>query len=367
MITLAQVSNQMLNPVSDPYFETLYTSVPGYRRPDHFWEPPQWAARARKLFPEARFEVYTGQRLQGDTIAWSVLEANKDIVLRYIRGNPDQRFVLGGYLKDWSDFAGCTIHESLEAWRGSRLPEGYDYSIFQGMPCVPRLTMSTGCSHRCAFCTVEHGVRELSWKEIEDQVTEFIHNLDFELVYLNDKTFGQAANHAWLPDLGVPSIIQTTAGQALRFERTWLKTSGIRFVELGVESYNDPILKSWNKPACESTIQRAVSHLNNAGVKVIVNLVLGSPMETARTYQRTLNFLEQNKDAISHLNVYHLAVYPGTKLAETETVRTNENEGETPLAVEWERTFKAWATAQLRRQYDRDHRSPHSAGGVRAA
>jgi tRNA A37 methylthiotransferase MiaB len=82
--------------------------------------------------------------------------------------------------------------------------------------------MSKGCLHKCAFCIVPKGVTEVTSDIIDAQVEAF-KKVDTKLVYLDDKTFGQAKNHVRLPEIyeklktAKPDfqgfIIQTTATQ----------------------------------------------------------------------------------------------------------------------------------------------------------
>jgi radical SAM superfamily enzyme YgiQ (UPF0313 family) len=93
-----------------------------------------------------------------------------------------------------------------------------------------------------------------------------------------------------------------------------LKTSGIRYIELGVESYNNSLLRAMHKPANEAIIDKAVALLRECGIALIPNILIGYPGETEETYAHTLDFLRANADVISHVNVYNIAVYPGTEL-----------------------------------------------------
>ena len=76
----------------------------------------------------------------------------------------------------------------------------YDYRDFTGYKCIPRLALSTGCKYKCRFCSVSSNLTEIDQWSIEQHMKSF-RDLDFKLVYLNDKTFGQARNHSLLPEL----------------------------------------------------------------------------------------------------------------------------------------------------------------------
>ena len=342
-VLLVQFSSDLLqsqNPggvdAGSAYYDKLYSGTrKGYDRMDDFWEIPQWMGFASKLFPNA--DVYVVRNMDEaksflrnagyDRVAFSSLDVNasfiKDLVSGY-EGIVD----IGGYAdpKVTKGLPNATWHPSMEAWaKAAGVPyvNGVDYRHFKGSAVIPRLTMSQGCKHKCAFCTVEKNIVETPATTVEQQI-DAIAELGASLVYLNDKTFGQAANHKTLPALAARMreknpgfrgfVVQTTASQMVRFDPAWLKESGIKFVELGIETYNDPILKELHKPATEAVMDKAVAALRKAGIALIPNIIIGFPQETADTYGRTLKWLKDNSDVISHANIYNLALYEDAEL-----------------------------------------------------
>jgi tRNA A37 methylthiotransferase MiaB len=217
------------------------------------------------------------------------------------------------------------------------------------MSTIPRLSLSDGCLYNCKFCCVEKTIKEYSRSRIIQQCGE-MGNLDFELVYLNDKTFGQAKNHKLLPELLEllafvnPNfkgfIIQTTATNFLRLSNEVLAC--VAYVELGIESFNDSILKAMNKPHKETIIQAACDKIRNIqaqgqNIKLIPNILVSLPGETTVTYQKTLDFLKENSNIISHINVYSLAIYDNTKL-NAELPHTESDKNENNIDKSWSNT-----------------------------
>jgi histone acetyltransferase (RNA polymerase elongator complex component) len=88
------------------------------------------------------------------------------------------------------------------------------------------------------------------------------------LIYLDDKTFGQAKNYTDLVEINRKIrkfnpdfqgfIIQTTAPQLLKMTDQFIQESGIQYIELGVESYNDDILSKVKKPHRTKQLDKAV-------------------------------------------------------------------------------------------------------------
>jgi hypothetical protein len=353
---LVQFSSDLINrnaqkDQSAAYYDKLYSGTrKGYARLQDFWEIPQWTGFASKFLPNADFYVVRdmaeAKRFLGeagyDRVAFSSLDVNKDMI-RELAQSYEGTFDVGGYAEKgyFEDIPNIKWHASMEDWAkdmGVPYENGVDYRHFQGGEVIPRLTMSQGCKHKCAFCTVEKTVSETP-AEVVTQQADQIANLGSKLVYLNDKTFGQAKNFDSLPDVyqrikeknpGFEGfIIQTTASQMTKFTPEFLAKSGIRFVELGIETYNDPILKEMHKPATEAVMDKAVDRLRQAGIALIPNIIIGFPGETEATYAHTLDFLKRNEDVISHANIYNLALYKdaelGKKISTASEDDFNEN------------------------------------------
>ena len=343
---LVQISTNLINKVVDPaskaYYDSLYESGSRpYDRLYDFWEIPQWIAMASKSLPNA--DVYVVRDINEtvrflnsakySNVAFSVLDVNKDIIHGIADGYKG-KISVGGYtdiaavFKDQPHVKTYALMKNFIEDSGHQFIEGTDYRHFEGAEVIPRLNLSDGCLHKCTFCAVvPHGkVLQYSEVSVRNQV-ESIKKLNARLAYINDKTFGQAENSKKLTEIyqelkaSNPRfegfIIQTTAAQFRTFSPEFLRDSGIKYVELGVESYNDSILRQYRKPATEKVIDEAVQKIRDAQLNLIPNIIIGMPEETAQTYARTMDFLKRNVDIISHTNDYNLAVYKGTDLADT--------------------------------------------------
>jgi len=362
-VLLVQISNTLINPakplnertIEEIYYDQLYSSRSGYFRPTDFWEIPEWQAMAKGMLPNADLFIIRDLKSAKDFLAKSgykaILFSTQDVTADFIKevgkSFPGQ-VILGGYAPKthFQDMSNArrfdTLEEAAEYLTGKPVKLREDYSLYKGTYTVPRLNLSKGCLHRCAFCSIEK-LLKMTDKEVVDSQVEAFSDLRFRLVYLNDKTFGQAPNYKDLTDIYArlksknPEfegfIIQTTAAQLQKLPDEFLAKSGIKYVELGVESYNDPILKALHKPASEKLIDEAVEKLRRLNIRFIPNIMVGLTgdgwSETTETYQHTLDFLEKNRDIISHLNIYNLVLYEGTELSKILKVQTdtdfNEN------------------------------------------
>jgi len=339
---MVQFASDLITVDEDPqaksYYDKLYDTRPGYRRLGDTWEIPKWMGEVNHTVPNS--DVYFVRDMSEakefmarsgyDHIAFSALDVNKDNIKELAKDFGGD-VSIGGYtdLKFFDDLPNAKTYKTIQAMaeaRGHAYKPGTDYSHFEGSQTIPRMCMSKGCLHKCTFCIVPKGVTEMTPEIMNNQADE-IAKADAQLVYVDDKTFGQAKNHSQLSDLygrikkKNPEfegfIIQTTAAQMGKLDDQMLRDSHVKFIEIGVESYNNDILKASKKPANEKLIDEATAKARRLGIDMIPNIIIGLPQETAETYAHTLGWLEDNSDIISHINIYNLAMYKGSELAKS--------------------------------------------------
>ena len=355
---------------SSLYFDKLYKVITGYDRTNDFWEVPLWMARIANI--EQKGDVYVIRNIEEfnkfvkeagyKRILFSGLDVNKEHIQSIVEGNKNQKFSIGGYtnFKDLKKQKNATIYESVEEYASQNKvkdKQGYSYRHFRNLRVIPRLKLSEGCKYKCAFCGIPERVRSMNQKLIDNQI-DSIRDLDGQLVYLDDKTFGQADNFKKLPAIfkkikeynpGFQGfIIQTTSidfANKKKFSKEFLKASGIKYVELGVETYNDDILtKVRKKHSHKKHTDAAMQNARENGVEVIPNIIVGMAWEegenvyteTKETYQNTMGFLNANKDIISHINVYALALYEGTELGDSIEARAEADKNENIIKKSWQ-------------------------------
>ncbi len=373
-----QVSDSLLNPMdkdnpADVYFKAIWNHLggEGYFKPEHYWEIPTWIAELSYCLRGGGNELelfhvdeicddfcvcsppHHPQLPDADIYLGSIMDCNKEYFRMVARNNPEKFFYFGGYIGR-EEFYSFFCHPGLTTPLGNvswcddmqefcdafqiTYRYGTDYSLFKGMKCIPRLTLSNGCLNRCRFCTVPDEITEVNFYDVLRQVKS-IKDLDFELVYINDKTFGQASNYKdleYLYDLIKYSnpkfrgfTIQTTCYQILKFygQGISLKDLGIVNVELGIESYNDDILKKYNKPQNTGTIDTAINILKSTGVNIIPNIIIGLPGETLHTYIETYKWLLNNRHKFLMLSVTNFVPYVGND--DISTIKKDFNENST--------------------------------------
>lgn len=341
--TFCQIDNMLINPPTGSIGERFYGALwrhkksDGYYRPPFAWELPLWIAEINYTLPmhiKREFLAIEEQDINlvpNSVYCFSVLDVNAEIIRRIIENNQQCQFVLGGYCKPYGDdlwplnVTWCdTVRQFCNTF-GFSYSYGTDYSLFVGIECIPRLTLSTGCKHHCKFCTVSKQLEAKTPENIQQQLESF-RPLKFKLIYLDDKTFGQADNCRWLNSVyrWIKSynpefegfIVQTTAAMVCKRPIDFWEKLYIKVVEIGVETFNDDLLKRYRKPASERIIDRAIQRLAQAGIKCITNIILGLPGETEYTYRHTIDFLYgcYTLEYLYSLNIFTLAAYADSDL-----------------------------------------------------
>lgn len=344
MYILAQAAASIAHP-SDPvrtYYLETWRRTPGYHAMSaDTLEIPAWAAEvAGALRPTGEPIEYQVLRLtppeeacilharKPTGVFGSVLDVNLDYWQRLVNLCHNIPFILGGYVPadSFAAYPNVTWLASpadLETAIPGAGPASPDYSLFAGVRCIPRLRLSTGCLHRCAFCTVPQQVHAETFGSIARQVDSFA-PLDFDLVYLDDKTFGQCETAELLPAIAdrirrynprfAGFIVQTTAPLARKHVRTWAGW-GVRYIEVGVETLEADVLRQWRKPhgpgqieACAYAI--ALARAEGLNVHLIPNLIFG--YEHA-DYTPTLAWLRRWADVCAFVNPYILCQYHDSK------------------------------------------------------
>jgi uncharacterized radical SAM superfamily protein len=359
--------NDIMNKYHNKLYKVKYKD--GYYKGSDFWEVPKWIGLINYNVP---CDLYVCKDIDKtvnyllsndyDFVCFSVLDVNKDIIKKIINSDKlkSKTFIIGGYINfdkylhqlkhgnciyfdKIKDFINWFYNKHDTFLKVRNFKYGFNYSIFKGFKCIPRLTLSEGCLNNCDFCTIEHKLKRITISDILKEIESF-KDLDFKLIYINDKTFGQCHNYRILSSLYKRIkafnkkfkgfIIQTTSTTFLyKFTHDFLSLSHIKFVEIGLESFNDNILGKYHKPSNCDSIKRVFDYvrfhnkISINSVYIIPNIIIGFPEENITTYNNTLNILNKYQDVISHFNIYNLAIYNNTKIAnKIKHTKTDSNE-----------------------------------------
>ena len=212
-------------------------------------------------------------------------------------------------------------------------PQKYFNAKFQKLPSTTILT-SRGCAFKCYFCVPNSlsFARELEWKRwteskppvakrnVSNIVEEFREVADsgYNSVFILDDQFvwGKARTLEILEGIKDLNLeISLLARPDMLTDKELVNKmaeAGIRHVDLGVESFNEDILRDIRKDLDVSTIEKSISHLKEVNIKPEINVMLGaSPLETEETIKDTLEKVKRYDVDIVHAKI--CAPFPGTE------------------------------------------------------
>jgi len=320
-ILFVQFANSMFkrHGSCDTYWDVFYKKWEniGYYMGKNTFEIPKWITEIAYFLPDDNKEVFWCKNhisevinhikiTKYDFVLFSLMNANQYFIQDIVKACPNQKFLIGGYNEDfmWEmriqfpNIRICNTTKDTARELGATYEFGTDYTLFNGERIIPRLTMSYGCLNNCKFCIVPHGkITSVNDKYIEQQIKSF-EPLDYRLIYIDDKTFGQADNYRKLKELSDLTgkddfngfIVQTTSGMLVK-KSVDFNDIGVKVAEIGLESYNDEILRKYRKPSSEKLFDNAVEAARESGIKLIANIIVGLPEETIDTYQKTYDRL----------------------------------------------------------------------------
>lgn len=325
----------------DDYYTRVYENMPGYKKPEHYMEIPFWIPVISGMAGDRygqRIHMVTdvessAQELADTpgTLLFSTIESNAPYTHELIEKLPHKRIIMGGHVnpRDFSAYPSVTFLAS-PAELTMHLPGLSPYAtpnntLFAGQEVIPRLTLSSGCLFACEFCMVPRQIDMPSEEKIWAQVESF-KPLDFELVYLDDKTFGQAPNWQMIDSIRDEIrnynakfkgfIIQTTANVAAGDGRKQdgnieaFKKLGVKYTEIGVESVNPATFQAMAKPYHLKHLRTFMEKARDIGMPIIPNFIFGHPLDVGK-YDNFIAWTEEHRDLIPAVNINFLSVLFG--------------------------------------------------------
>ncbi len=189
-----------------------------------------------------------------------------------------------------------------------------------------------GCPYTCVFCSHNTGriIRSRSLDSVKGEIEWLYKDFKPREIYIEDETFGINPLRtrellSWLADFnkdkGIVFKAQTRIDKVSEGLMTMMKKAGFEYVELGVESGDDGVLKKSSKGITVAKIKEAVAIIKQAGLKTWLNFIIGLPGESESSIRNTMDLAARmNPDWLS---VALIVPYPGCKIY--EWARKSEN------------------------------------------
>ena len=187
---------------------------------------------------------------------------------------------------------------------------------------------SLGCPFACEYCSVNvvyerHTVRYRSPARVVDDIEHLITNYGVRHFEIIDDTFTVNRKHV---EALCDEIIWRGLGEKInawcfsRVDRadprflSKMKSAGINWVFMGLESGNDTVLLGVNKKQTVDEIREAVDAVHAAGINVGGNFVFGLPEDTHESMQQTFDLAQELNT--EYANFFVMMAYPGAPLRE---------------------------------------------------
>ena len=200
------------------------------------------------------------------------------------------------------------------------------------------ISTSRGCQYRCRFCTYRNffkGVKYKSLEVLQRELQSIPRDGSVRHIRFTDDNFTASAKR-----LG--QVCQMMIDEDLPFGwssfarpdaitgdiAALMSRSGCEFLEMGIESGNEAMLRKMGKGFGIDQVKRAVDHLKGHDIAVSGAFILGYPGETEETIQQTIDFINQSGLSYYRLNFFH---YSGSMLL----YREREEHGIMGLGWAW--------------------------------
>jgi len=203
------------------------------------------------------------------------------------------------------------------------------------------ISTSLGCPFNCSFCCINAPFgkpyyRTWSPKWVLKQIDTLARKYNIKNIKFIDELFVLKADH-FIPiaeelakreykvNIWVYARIDTVKEEHLPI----LKKAGFNWFAIGIESGSEDVRKNVSKGRfSEKDIRNIAKKIQDNGIYIIGNYMVGLPEDNIESMQQTLNLaIELNCE---FANIYCTTAYPGSRLYE-ETIKHG-----TPLPEKWE-------------------------------
>jgi anaerobic magnesium-protoporphyrin IX monomethyl ester cyclase len=219
----------------------------------------------------------------------------------------------------------------------------FRYQIITGTGITLPMLGSRGCPYTCNYCPylVNSKYRVRSAESIVDEIRYLSSRYKIRGIAFRDPnlTFDKKRAH-YFAELLLRHNLDIRWGMEARIDRLdpdliqALFRSGLRSIEVGIESSNQQVLRSNRRKAIAGAQQeRIVEYCHKLGIRVIANFTLGLPDDTVEGIRNTIRYAKKLNTFAIQFTV--TTPYPGTQFYETVKHAIFERD--------WER-FNGWTS-----------------------
>jgi radical SAM superfamily enzyme YgiQ (UPF0313 family) len=179
-----------------------------------------------------------------------------------------------------------------------------------------------GCPYTCNFCyRMEKGYRKRSVENIIDEIRILNKQYAINAIEFSDELLMSSVERATEICEGILNSglkIKWSCSGRLNFAKTKLlelmKRSGCVFINYGIESLDDTVLKNMNKRLTVETIIEGTENTLNANIIPGLNIIFGNIGETKEILMRGVDFLKKYNTTQQFRTIRPVTPYPGSPL-----------------------------------------------------
>jgi len=219
----------------------------------------------------------------------------------------------------------------------------FRYQIITGKGITLPMLGSRGCPYTCNYCPyrVNAKYRVRSPENIVDEIRYLVGKYNIHGIAFRDPNLTFDKNRAReFSELLLRHNLDIRWGMEARTDRLdpelidLLFRSGLRSIEVGIESSNHKVLRINRRKAIPNSHQeRIIEHCHKLGIRVIANYTLGLPSDTMEGIRDTIRYAKKLNTFAIQFTV--TTPYPGTQFYETVKEAIFERD--------WER-FNGWTS-----------------------
>lgn len=271
----------------------------------------------------------------GDAADFTVKGEIENIAPQLARGEIPSGAVSAGFVEDldslpfprWDQFEINRFRYQIVTGRGITLP----------------MLGSRGCPYTCNYCPylVNAKYRVRSPESIVDEIRYLVSKYNIRGIAFRDPnlTFDKQRAREF-SELLLKHNLDIRWGMEARTDRLdpelidVLFRSGLRSIEVGIESSNHETLRANRRKAIANSQQEAIiAHCHKLGIRVIANYTLGLPNDTVEGIRQTIRYAKRLNTFAIQFTV--TTPYPGTQFYEAIKDRIFEKD--------WEK-FNGWTS-----------------------
>ena len=204
----------------------------------------------------------------------------------------------------------------IEVYRLLRMPH-----INNSEFCMPILS-GRGCTFTCNFCyRMDEGFRPRSAEAIIEEIKYLKTEYSINYFAFSDELLMSSKNRTeelCQAFLKAKLNIKWDCNGRLNYADidilNLMKESGCVFINYGIESFDDQILRNMNKALTTKQIVRGIENTLEVGISPGFNVIFGNIAENRRTLQQGVDFLLKYDDGAQMRTIRPVTPYPGSPL-----------------------------------------------------